>query len=87
MKYLIAISLLAFSAFAQEGSSTKVLTSSGSDAAVTSLQVEVASLRAQLALLQQNLEICVLPEVMRVRLAAFDAMQKAKPSEKPEAKK
>ncbi len=69
--------LLAFSALADDQK----------PADVDQLRAQIMALQAQLALAQQNLEICALPEVMRVRLAAYDATQKAKPVEtKPQAK-
>ncbi len=83
MKTLLAILLLAFSAFADDPKPTEV---EQLKAQVASLQKHVAAIEAQLALSNQNLEICALPEVMRVRLAAYDAVQRAKPVEtKPPA--
>ncbi len=76
MRPVLALIILACSAFADDPK----------PADLEQLNAQISALKAQLALAQQNLEICALPEVMRVRLAAYDAMQKAKPPEKQEAK-
>ncbi len=69
MKSILLLILLASSSFADDPK----------PADVEQLKAQITALQAQLAMAQQNLEICGLPEVMRVRLAALDAIQKAKP--------
>ncbi len=92
----LAILLLAASAFAQEGSQLRSASMESNTttipqleqlkAQIASLQKHVAVVETQLAVANQNLEICALPEVMRARLAAYDALQRAKPVEtKPPA--
>ncbi len=83
IKTLLAILLVAVSAFADD---PKPGDTEQLKAQIVALQKHVAAVEAQLALSNQNLEICALPEVMRVRLAAYDALQRAKPVEtKPPA--
>ncbi len=78
MKPLLAIPLLAFSAFADD---PKPGDAEQLKAQIAALQKHVAVVETQLAVANQNLEICALPEVQRARLAAYDAMQRAKPVE------
>ncbi len=78
MKLLLAILLVISSAFADDPQPSEI---DQLKAQVASLQKHVSAVEAQLALSNQNLEICNLPEVMRVRLAAYEAVQRAKPVE------
>ena len=69
MRIWILIFALSFTASAQE-SNTDLL------------RAEIEALRAQLAVVQQQLEIANLPQVMRARLAAIDAGAKLEAAQK-----
>ena len=62
------------------------LTASAQEPNADLLRAEIEALRAQLAVVQQQLEIANLPQVMRARLAAIDAGEKLKAAQDKSAK-